>query len=306
MAEQTVYEVVINGIPKGVKNLGELGKAVKTAQKEFLDADFGDENFKQLQKNYNQLKGVQSQVTAAEKEYRQSRERTNKAIAVAASETTTLAQKSRALKTLLEVLDPNTEQFEKYEKQLASVGLEQERLRKRARSVKKALELSQIDPTSTRGLELTYGKLRGEIDLLSKEARKLPENIKKIGEAAKIQNEIKDLKGELNDFRDNIGNYPKPIRNLVSSFGELGFSIPDISKGALLASGAIAGIALAGEGLKQVGQYVRDIVLEFSNLRKEASLSTGVTGDELDKLTSRTDAIAKTFGKDFDEIIDVR
>lgn len=296
MPESKVYEVVIKGIPTSIRNVGELNAAIKKVNTEFKNSDFGSTKFKSLQKNLGQLKGIQQDIIKTTKQQTQEFQNTG----VASNSIRGLALESKRLKNILEVLDPNTPEFVQYRGELAKVENQQKKLRDSSRQLKRDLEEATVDPTSLRGLELQYTRLRARIKQLSAEERKGKVGQQLMKDAAGARAEINRLNQDLNDFGANIGNYQSAFENLAGIFGG-GFA-GSIASG-FAAGGAFAFIDAGIEGLGEVQRYVDDTVDRFRTLKREVNQLTGATGSELDQFVVRIKTIADVFGKDYNEVL---
>ncbi len=171
----------------------------------------------------------------------------------------------------------------------------------------RTLKRGGIDPAegSINALRLESGKLARELDNINAET---DEFTRKARDLKQVNDRINELTQSSGRFGDNIGNYKSAFDGLDSVFGQLGGNLSgsfgQISN--LLGSAAAgpAGIAVAvGTAAVAIGGYVNDIVQEFVKLEGEVSRVTGATGDELNNFTSRIQAIATTFGEDFDQIL---
>lgn len=184
-----------------------------------------------------------------------------------------------------------------------------------------------IPDDSLIGLRRRYEQLRKEINVLGKEARQLPENLKKIREAASVKKQIDDIGASVRDFRSNVGNYREGLAELLSTFGSGGAgsslgigAIVDPLSG-LLGGGLGAGPLQAISGLTNalgpygvaisaitagtaalVG-YVFDLTKEYEQQFDAVTSLAGVTGTDLLDATAELNALTKTYGQDFNETL---
>lgn len=271
--EQTVYEVVIKGIPTSIRNVGQLNDAIRKVNTEFRNSDFGSTKFRELQKDLGRLKGIQQDITRTTKE--QTKEFRNAGMAT--DSIRGLREEAKRLKNILEVLDPNSEEFVRYRSELVRVTREQKKLREEAKKLDRELELEDVDPTSLRGLELTYAKLRAEIKLLPKEAREAAEGIELIEKAASTRAELNKLNQELNDFRTNVGNYPEAAQNAAGALKD----VDDNSNNAAVGIRNLATAFGIGFGLNELKSLAQESIQLYDiQIRAEQNLQTALRGRE--------------------------
>jgi len=186
------------------------------------------------------------------------------------------------------------------------------------------------------GLRRRYEQLRREIDVLSTEARQLPENIQKIEEAERVKSSIDAIGASVKDFRSQVGSYREAILdvfNIIKGQGSgggasitgiidpianiLGGGIPGLGGGGGAASGIIGtlqevvsflgpgGVFVSGliAGGAAVANYVSDVTTEFERLFDLTGDITNLTGTDLRETTAEIKALSDTFDADYNEIL---
>jgi len=138
------------------------------------------------------------------------------------------------------------------------------------------------------GAGATLGQLRSRAKQLSREIYSLAPGTKRFTEASK----------ELADVRDRM----KEIRDASRSTGR---NLGEMQAKTISVGGAFrAFIALeVVQYLVQLFQILNETTKEFIALRRTVSQFTGAVGDDLDDFSTRVDALAKTYGKDAEEIL---
>lgn len=127
-----------------------------------------------------------------------------------------------------------------------------------------------------------------------KELDSLIEKLKEVGKQANLsEKEIDEMLSPLE--KQKLPNATKQTEKLGSGMGKLG----GIAKG--VGSAFIA--AFAVENLVRFVNEVMNIEREFTNLSKQVSRFSGLTGTALDKTTSKVAALSKTFGKDLNDVL---
>lgn len=117
---------------------------------------------------------------------------------------------------------------------------------------------------------------------------------------AKGKKSIIDFDQGLNDGRSNVGRYKDSLLDLVGGFGDVGGIISNIGQG--IGKGLVFGAVLAGLGTAAV--KVNEIITEFSKLRDETALLSNATGEELDSIVIKIDAVSNTYGKSQKDVLD--
>ena len=122
-------------------------------------------------------------------------------------------------------------------------------------------------------------------------------------------NDLERLKGQLRGNRERIIDWDKDLKSGKTSVGLYGDAIkntlPGLGQlGSMLAGGvgAAAAAQIFVELGTEAGKAVQEIVKEFKVLRGELALLSGETGDALDNIVVKTDALSKAFDQDAKEI----
>ncbi len=189
-------------------------------------------------------------------------------------------------------------------KQNAILKLELQRVNKETKEQAKQLS----------GLENAYQKLVRETREAKNEAKELGAQLirtqKQFGEGSRealelgrkfdiaakkadgLDKELKDLDASVGDFQRNVGNYQSALDGVGQGFQSvLEFATP---AGLALAAGA-----LAIEGIGALAETVK----ETNTQLKETAQLTQLNGDSLINYTSRVRATAKTFDKEYKEVL---
>ncbi|SHL25790.1 phage tail tape measure protein [Hymenobacter psychrotolerans] len=105
---------------------------------------------------------------------------------------------------------------------------------------------------------------------------------------AKLLQDYRDLKERVGDVRKELGQ----VKESASVFQQ-----------AMAFAGVTVGAEAIIDGIKELGAEVIQTTKEVQTLRSSINGLTGATGAELDGLTSSVMAVARTFGKDFNEVL---
>ena len=174
-------------------------------------------------------------------------------------------------------------------------NLEKEKLAQRER-IAQARLLAKVNATSEGSIE----NLRAKLSLTTSQWAKLTkEEAENTDAGRELNREKKELTETLfklekatGDNRRNVGNYSSALDNLNVSF-------KDTLKQAGLFALGIAGVnsALGGIGgaLSEIG--------DAKEALSETATITGLVGSELDSFTAKVSSVAKTFGKDYSEVL---
>jgi hypothetical protein len=179
------------------------------------------------------------------------------------------------------------------------LGLREELKGLNAEFRKQAKDFKSIDfaPDSLVQLRKRYRDLSAEV---ARTGRSDPKFKEKAAEAKKLKDEIDKIGEEIGDFRSQVGSYAQAIERTLGSSGGLisgiiGDILPVIGPGGTL----LGGLAAIGA----IAEPIRQVALEFVNLRGAVQQLTGAQGAELDEYTVRVKALSDTFGKDFNEVL---
>ena len=156
-------------------------------------------------------------------------------------------------------------------------------------------------------------------ELAAAQAALAQENMRVVVDGQKVNatfNEMKasasQLEKELNDL-----NQDDPRRaKMLADYKALGQRIEEVKnemgqtqqqgslmKDALAFAGVTVGAEAVLEGIKELGAEIINTTKEVANLRGNINTLTGATGAELDGLTTSVLAVSRTFGKDFNEVL---
>ena len=150
------------------------------------------------------------------------------------------------------------------------------------------------------GLENAYQKLVRQTREAKNEAKRLGAELGTTSvrflsaqkNAEKLDKELKELDASVGDFQRNVGNYQSALDGIGQGFSSvLEFATP--------AGLALAGVALAIEGIGALAETVQETNKQLS----ETATLTGLSGDELNKFTSTIRATSKTFDVEYKEVL---
>lgn len=160
-------------------------------------------------------------------------------------------------------------------------------------------------------------------DEMTKSVKKTTEEEKEsVGIIQQIEKELTDLKKkqkeafdtkEIAAFNKKIDDGEKKLKQLNNAgkegFDDMGNAIEDTGgkfDGLLDIAGGF-GLALGIEAIIgsifEMGAALVETIGEFTNLRGTAQQLTGATGDELDSIVTKAQAISKTFDEDVNEVL---
>ena len=165
--------------------------------------------------------------------------------------------------------------------------------------------------TTTKG---KINELTSAFTELSLQYKRLTDEEKKGDYGRALQSSLDQLKGRINDAKGQLSEIGKELNttakegnNLDSVLGMLGnkFGVnAEMLKG--LTSGSIAYTAALGGLITAVAMATKEWAAYNDELAKQTQITTvttGVGGDEADRITSAARAISKTYGVDFREVI---
>ncbi|OUJ71984.1 phage tail tape measure protein [Hymenobacter crusticola] len=123
--------------------------------------------------------------------------------------------------------------------------------------------------------------------------------------AKKLEAQLKDLSADDPDRKKLLADYHELQERLGLVKKELGETAKEgfTMKDALMFAGVDLGLEAAVDLVKEMGAAIAETVKEFGTLRSEINSLTGATGQELDDLTAGIAAVAKTFGKENQEVL---
>ncbi len=234
----------------------------------------------QIEKNISGLTQEQNKLTTQQEKVNTARKET-------------VAQANKAKKSLSDL--------EKVEKKLAdATGQEAEELAKLRLQLAEANKQTKLNAKESLGLVNAYDKLAKETAEAKREAKNLGATLGKesleFKAAAKRANdlnqELKDIDSNVGDFQRNVGNYSSALDGVKQGFSSvLEFATP--------AGLALAGVALAIEGIGALAE----IVQETNTQLKETAQLTGLNGQALDDYTAKVRATANVFDQEYKEVL---
>jgi len=184
-----------------------------------------------------------------------------------------------------------TDQYKKLDKQLATLKNSQQGIRDEQKRTRLALVAAAEKGTGS------YRELNATLKLLESQFQDLSRQGRKTAEGLQIADRIKEIRKEIRGINEEQGK--TGIRGALSdALGDLGGF--NIAQFATIGGAISAGAAAAGQAV----QFVSELVPRFRELRGEIELLTGETGEQLDTITSRVDAISRTFGEGTDRIVE--
>jgi phage-related minor tail protein len=163
------------------------------------------------------------------------------------------------------------------------------------------------------------GTTKSAEELAAAQAALAKENMRVVVDGQKVNatfNEMKasasQLEKELNDLNQDdprrakmladykaLGNRIEEVKNEMGQATEKS----SLLKEALAFAGVTVGAEAALEGIKELGAEIVNTTKEVAELRGNINTLTGATGVDLDGLTTSVLAISRTFGKDFNEVL---
>lgn len=290
-----------NQLKQNIRTQGDLNKALKETKAALKNPNLGTEEYKKLEDKLIGLKLIQKQL-------RDEAKKAQKELELKNLDPTSLKALKATYKDLnsqfenLSKSDRGGEMGKKLQAQLAKLKNVQRQLRNEARQTERELEFKDLEPTSLRGLEITYTKLRNEIKLLDAAGRQSDYGKNLIQQAKETREEIVRLNAEMSDHRANVGNYPEIMQNALGAIGGGGGIAGSLVTG-VAAGGTMALIDGAIQGVSELKAFVQDTVNEFRNLNREVFQLTGLEGDAAEGVSSQVKAIADVFGKDTSEVL---
>ena len=217
-----------------------------------------------------------------------------------------------------------TEQYTKLRAEQLAAAQAGNELRKGIREQQKSFKNLEFAEGSYRALNAQLGKLRNAYKELSAEEIKTgrisQETADKLGlatrdvaklttEISKLDTELKETDASLGQFQRNVGNYPTSInaalQGVVPGFSELQEGIEQTGNIASKTGKLIARSFLILGVVQQVGEWalaLKELTGDFSKLRGELEATSKTSGEELDKISVQTSALATTFSNDANEI----
>lgn len=219
-----------------------------------------------------------------------------------------LEQEIKKLNTELKGTSVGSDEYIKLRNQIATTSEELKKAKKEQKDFIKSAE-------ATKQAEGSYYQLNQELVDLKKAYKNLSaaerESAKGKEMQAKIQGldkELKKIDGSIGQFQRNVGNYPrgigkiiKGLEQVIPGFENFSASLKNAEGGLNVFGKALIGGFLAFQGAKLIGQAMKSLdefnqkIIETQNT---VATFSGAYGEDLDKLTGQTKALADTFSTD--------
>jgi hypothetical protein len=326
----------ING-KEAVNTLADLNKRYRTANKELRNLAIGSEEFVEKQKEIAQIKNLIQQNRNEIKQYQ-------KAIDdVSPKSILALSRSAKDLRKDIEELEPGTEAFIMKAEELETVEAELEAAKRQAGLLKDNLadldpgsiaaltarakeledEMSRLNPATqefaAKAAEL--GEVKDQLEAAKQEAARLADNVEDLEpkSIAALSARTKELRAELEKLNPETEEYRQKLKEL----GKAERDLQGVKKGFDQATKGTRGLrggfkklevflkasligALVGLGayLVNIFKQTGDAIREMQGLREELNLTTGATGDELDRIAARTKATSEVYQVEIDKVKD--
>jgi hypothetical protein len=123
--------------------------------------------------------------------------------------------------------------------------------------------------------------------------------------AKTLEAQLKDLSADDPGRKKLLDDYHALQERIAGVRKEMGEAEQESSvfKEALAFAGVTVGAEAVLEGIKELGAEIINTTKEVADLRANINTLTGATGAELDGLTTSVLAVSRTFGKDFNEVL---
>jgi chromosome segregation ATPase len=149
-------------------------------------------------------------------------------------------------------------------------------------------------------------KLNAENQQVILNGQKVEATFNQLDKAAKmLEAQLKDLAADDPGRKKLIADYQALQDRIEGVKQEMGQAEQESSvfKEALAFAGLTVGAEAVLEGIKELGAEIVNTTKEVAELRGTINTLTGATGAELDGLTTSVLAVSRTFGKDFNEVL---
>ena len=212
----------------------------------------------------------------------------------------------------MNALDLSTEQgnkeFQELSQTLGKLTATQKGLKKAQDDVNKSFlpekSLGAYDKASAQ-----LNKLRKEFKNAALDGSKTTEELDRMQkEIQQLDQTLKKVDGQVGQFQRNVGNYPRTFSRVTRSLNQAipGFEAFSSSlrngEGRLTGFGkALIGGFVAFQAVKLVGAAIKkmdEFVSKINETREAVAEFSGASGEDLDKLTANTKALADTFDTD--------
>ena len=206
-----------------------------------------------------------------------------------------LAAAVKQVKKETENADFGSAKYKELNKDLGALKEIQKDLRADTRDLGRAFKISADDGReSYYALQAELSNLKREYKQLSRAERDAADGRDLQKKIRGISKELKDLDSGLGDNFRNVGNYAEGVSQALQ--GSIGGLAAGLGAGGAL----VAGIEIVGEGLRVVRDLSKEIVAVEGKIRQVTQLE----GEALGSATTRVQALAKTFQKAPEEIVE--
>lgn len=171
--------------------------------------------------------------------------------------------------------------------QQAKLKAEARDLNKALRDQQTAFNAAKFPEDSLIGLTNKYRQLRREIDALSASQRKSDFGQSLINQARGIKGQIDSIGSSVGDFRSQVGNYKGAVIDALQSTGLIGSNVKALFAGGGIIEGVGIAIGAVASGARALFEINRDISASQAAVQK----TTGLTADEVDRLTENLKAL---------------
>lgn len=218
----------------------------------------------------------------------------------------------KATEKAMNALDLSTEEgnkaFQELSQTLGKMTAQQKAIKKAQDDVNKSF-LPEKAVGAYDALSAKLNKLRKEFKNAALDGSKTTEELDAMQkEIQQLDKTLKNVDGQVGQFQRNVGNYPKTFakvtRSLLASipgFEALNSTLRD-GEGRLTGFGkALIGGFVAFQAAKLVGQAMKrldEFISKVNETRETVAQFSGAYGEDLDKLTANTTALADTFNTD--------
>jgi hypothetical protein len=218
----------------------------------------------------------------------------------------------KATQQAMNALDLSTEEgnkaFQELSQTLGKMTATQKALKKAQDDVNKSF-LPEKAVGAYDALSAKLNKLRKEFKNAALDGSKTTEELDAMQkEIQQLDKTLKNVDGQVGQFQRNVGNYPKTFAKVTRSLLQ---SIPGFEafnstlrdgEGRLTGFGkALIGGFVAFQAAKLVGQAMKrldEFISKINETRETVAEFSGAYGEDLDKLTASTTALADTFNTD--------
>jgi hypothetical protein len=143
---------------------------------------------------------------------------------------------------------------------------------------------------------------------LSEEERNSAKGQEMLKNIQKLDKELKAIDANIGQFQRNVGNYPKTFQivskslmKTIPGFEEFSNTLKDAEGNINIFGKALIGGFVAFQGAKLIGQAMKQIdefISKINETKETVAEFSGAYGEDLNKLTADTTALAETFNTD--------